>query len=163
MRTNSKNVHRILRYRSQHSNPSNTNGSEPIDPDETDLSYIDESVANSYKQKQKSLTDAELELAVQRYSEGASTYELAAQFGCHRSTISRALKKSGIEVTHEASKREALTKQVLQRYADFNRPVDIGKVLGINVSTVRKILHENNVHIRHSSEYSSKVKSRNNC
>lgn len=153
MRTNSKNVHRILRYRSQHSNPGNINGFEQIDPNETDLSFIGESVANSYKQQQKSLTDAELELAVQLYSKGASTYELAEQFGCHRSTISRALKKSGVEVTHEASKREALTEQVLQMYADFNRPVDIGKVLGINVSTVRKILHENNVHIRHSSEY----------
>lgn len=153
MRTNSKNVHRILRYRSQHSNPSNINGFEPIDPNETDLSFIDELVANSYKQQQKSLTDAELELTVQLYSKGASTYELAEQFGCHRSTISRALKKSGIKVTHEASKREALTEQVLKMYADFNRPVDIGKVLGINVSTVRKILHENNVHIRHSSEY----------
>lgn len=153
MRTNSKNVHRILRYRSQHSNSSNTNGSEPIDPDETDLSYIEESVVTSYKQQQKSLTDAELELVVQRYSEGASTYELAAQFGCHRSTISRALKKSGIEVTHEASKREALTEQVLQMYADYHKPVDIGKALGLNAATVRKILHENNVHIRHSSEY----------
>lgn len=153
MRTNSKNVHRILRYRSQHSNPGNINGFEQIDPNETDLSFIGESVANSYKQQQKSLTDAELELAVQLYSKGASTYDLAEQFGCHRSTISRALKKSGVEVTHEASKREALTEQVLQMYADFNRPVDIGKVLGINVSTVRKILHENNVHIRHSSEY----------
>ena len=79
--------------------------------------------------------------------------ELAAEFGCHRSTISRALKKSGIEVTHEASKREALTERVLEMYESYMRPVDIGKELGINVTTVRKILHENGVHIRSSSEY----------
>lgn len=153
MRTNSKNVPRVLRSRRQHAKASNINASEPIDPEVTDLSLASETVAYSYKQAQHPLTDAEIRKVVERYSAGASTYELAAEFGCHRSTISRALKKSGIEVSHEASKRQALTERVLKMYADFNRPVDIGKALGINVSTVRKILHENNVHIRHSSEY----------
>lgn len=52
--------------------------------------------------------------------------------------------------THEASKKTALTEQVLKMYGDYNRPVDIGKALGINCATVRKILHINNVYIRKS-------------
>ena len=73
--------------------------------------------------------------------------------GISYSKFMNGLKKSGIEVTHKASKREVLTERVLEMYESNMRPVDIGKELGINATTVRKILHENGVHIRSSSEY----------
>lgn len=91
---------------------------------------------------------------IELYSASSSTYELAAEFGCHRSTINRTLKKAGIVVSHKASKREGLVEHILELYAGFMRPVDIGKELGVSESTVRRILHENNVRIKHSSEYS---------
>ena len=132
---------------------SNTKALEPIYSEFADLSYAPDSVIKSYKQYQKSLSDEELELCIRLYSEGASVYALAEKFCCHRTTISRSLKKADVEVTHEASKKEALTEQVLKMYADYNRPVDTGKALGINCATVRKILHTNNVYIRKSWGY----------
>ena len=156
MRTRFNPTPRVLKYRRQHFGFGNTDnpGYKPeIDPDITDQSYDPGVKVNAYRQKQKRLSDSEIRQIAERYSAGASTYELAAVFGCHRSTISRALKKSGIEVTNEAAKRESLTEQVLQMYAEMRKPVDIGKALGINATTVRKILHENGVRIRSSSKY----------
>ncbi|MCI7413920.1 helix-turn-helix domain-containing protein [Hornefia butyriciproducens] len=146
----------ILKYRAKHDKSFYLGQSSEIDPDVTDISYDPDSKVNTYTQEQKRLSDDEIRQIAVKYSAGASTYELAAEFGCHRSTISRALKKSGIEVSHEASKREELTKRVLEMYADFIRPIDIGKELGINVTTVRKILHENCVRIKGSAEYPKK-------
>ena len=148
---------RVLKYRAKHDRFFHPGGSD-INPDVTDISYDPGSKVNAYTQDQKRLSDEEIRQIAEKYSAGASTYELAAEFGCHRSTISRALKKSGIEVTHEASKRQALTERVLEMYEGYMRPVDIGKELGINVTTVRKILHENGVHIRSSSEYKGRTR-----
>lgn len=159
LRTRFNPTPRVLKYRRQHygfGNNDNSGNKPEIDPDITDQSYDPDVKVNAYKQNQKRLSDSEIRQIAERYSAGASTYELAGAFGCHRSTISRTLKKSGIEVTHEAAKRESLTAQVLQMYADYHKPVDIGKALGINAATVRKILHENGVRIRSSSEYPKK-------
>lgn len=153
-----KNTQRILKYREKHYKSSKDKGCEDSsdsDSDDVDHSYDPASIVQHYRQEQKQLSDAEISLVVQRYSEGSSTYELAKEFGCHRSTISRVLKKSGIEVSHKATSRTALCEKILQLYADYMRPVDISKELGINVATVRKILHGNNVRIKHSSEYVS--------
>ena len=149
---------RILKYRAKHDKSFYLSKSSEVDPDVTDISYDPDSKVNAYTQEQKRLSDDEIRQIAEKYSSGSSTYELAAEFGCHRSTISRVLKKSGIEVSHKASKREALTKRVLDMYADYTKPVDIGKELGINVTTVRKILHENCVRIRGSAEYPKKEK-----
>ncbi len=144
---------RILKYRAKHDKSFHLGKPSEVDLDVTDISYDPNSKVNAYTQEQKRLSDDEIRQIAEKYSAGASTYELAAEFGCHRSTISRALKKSRIEVSHEASKREALTKRVLEMYEAYTRPIDIGKELGINVTTVRKILHENCVRIRGSAEY----------
>lgn len=153
LRTYSNFVPRILKQKRDYVNPFNIKDSELADSKLTDQSYAPSAVVKSYRQYQKSLSDEELELCIRLYSEGASVYNLAEKFGCHRTTISRSLKKAGIEVTHEASKKEALTDQVLKMYSDYNKPADIGKALGINCSTVRKILHANHIYVRKSWEY----------
>lgn len=147
---------RILKYRAKHDKSFYLGRFSEVDPDVTDISYNPDSKVNAYKQDQKRLSDDEIRQITEKYSAGASTYELATEFGCHRSTISRALKKSGVVVSHEAAKRETLAKRVLEMYDDYIRPVDIGKELGINVTTVRKILYENCVRVRSSAEYSKK-------
>ena len=100
---------RVLKYRAKH-DKSFLPGGFDIDPDVTDTSYAPDSKVNTYTQEQKRLSDDEIRQIAEKYSAGASTYELAEEFCCHRSTISRALKKFGIEVSHEAAKREALAK-----------------------------------------------------
>ncbi len=58
-----------------------------IDPSVTDLSYAPNSIVKNIKQQQKHLTKAETRTIVEKYKAGASTYELAQEFGCHRYTI----------------------------------------------------------------------------
>ena len=70
------------------------------------------------KEQHKQLTDEEIAIIVLRYKAVASTYDLAKEFNCHRSTISRNLKKQGIEVTTEKVKRTDLINQVISMYAD---------------------------------------------
>lgn len=87
--------------------------------------------ANAYniktkiKQQQKHLNPEEIEQIVQRYQNGESTYKLAKEFDCHRSTIANNLRKQGIEVSiekinlEEAIKLYELgwtTKQLAERY-----------------------------------------------
>ena len=100
----------------------------------SDRSYDPDSIVTFYRQHQRRLSDDEIRQVVSRYNEGASTYELADQFGCHRTTISRALKNSGIEVTNELVNRESLCKRVFESYADHISASDIGKELSIRQS-----------------------------
>ena len=141
---------RVAKYRRKHGeiDDSRYTDSEAI------VQYYDPDTAvKAYKQKQKRLSDAEIRQVVERYSAGANTYELADEFGCHRSTISRTLKKCGIKVTHNCADRNALVEKILELYDDFMKPEAIGKVVELHKSTVLKILHENGVQIRSSGEY----------
>lgn len=105
------------------------------------------------KEQHKYLTDDEISKIVLRYQSGASTYYLAKEFNCHRSTTIRNLKKQGFKVTTEKSKRADLIEKVISMYADWQKPKDIGAQLGIHASTVLRILKDNNFPIRKSYEY----------
>ena len=122
------------------------------------LTYERASSVNDYtitelKEQHKQLTEEEIAIIVLCYKAGASAYDLAIEFNCHRSTISRNLKKQGIEVTTEKVKRTGLINQVISMYANWEKPKDIGTKLGINAATVLKILKDNDVYIRKSYEY----------
>lgn len=121
-----------------------------IDPEMTDLSYNPDSVIKTITQKQKTRT------IIAKYQQGRSTYELAKEFGCHRATISRALKDNGIEVTNQCAKKTVLAEMIMQMYSEWYKPQEIGEALGVSADTVRRILHENNVYIRKSWEYPKK-------
>ena len=70
------------------------------------------------RQKQKVLSDIEIQTVCKRYRSGDSVYKLAKDFECHRSTISAVLKRNGVEVTHLASKKPELVKKVIELYAE---------------------------------------------
>ena len=122
-----------------------------IDPEITDLSYSSDSVIKNITQKQKTLSEAETRTIITK-----STYELAREFGCHRATISRALKDNGIEVTNQCAKKKVLAEMIMQMYSEWYKPQEIGEALGVSADTVRRILHDNNVYIRKSWEYPKK-------
>ena len=105
------------------------------------------------RQKQKNLSDIEIQTICKRYQSGDSVYKLAKDFDCHRSTISAVLKRNGIEVTHQASKKPELVKKVIELYSEMKTPREVGAIAGINEGTVRQILKENNIYIRKSWEY----------
>ena len=75
------------------------------------------------------------------------------EFGCHRRTISGALKRNGVEVSHQASKKPELDKRIIELYAEYKTPKKVGAIVGIGGDTVRKVLKENGIYIRKSWEY----------
>jgi lambda repressor-like predicted transcriptional regulator len=76
---------------------------------------------------------------VARYEAGATVYELAAEFGCHRTTVADRLKKAGIEMRlqsptpKEIESMENLVKSGLSLEA-------VGKQTGFCANTVRSCL-----------------------
>ena len=127
-----------------------------IDPSITDLSYDPNSIVKSITQQQKTLSELETRTICERYKNGASSYELAKEFDCHRRTISDALKRNGVEVSHQASKKPELVKRIIELYAEYKTPKEVGAIVGIGSDTVRKVLKENGIYIRKSWEYPNK-------
>lgn len=128
----------------------------PVDPSITDLSYEPNSIVKTITQQQKTLSELEIRTICERYKNGASSYELAREFGCHRRTISDALKRNGVEVSHRASKKPDLVKRIIELYAEYKTPKEVGALVGVGSDTVRKVLKENGIYIRKSWEYPKK-------
>ena len=126
------------------------------DPAVTDLFYDPNSIVKSIKQQQKHLSEEETRKIILEYQQGKSTYELAKEFGCHRYTISKALKDNGIEVSNQAAKKKVLAEMIMQMYSEWYKPQEIGEALGVSADTVRRILKQNDVYIRKSWEYPKK-------
>lgn len=133
------------------SNPDNT-----ADPDDAKYPYPKEKVIRSITQRQKRLSKLEIQTICERYQNGASIYKLAADFGCHRRTISDTLKRNGIEVSHRASTKPELVKRIIELYAEYKTPKEVGTLVGVGSDTVRKVLKENGIYIRKSWEYPKK-------
>ena len=133
------------------STPDNT-----TDPEDKKYPYTKEKVIRSIKQHQKRLTKLEIQTICERYQNGASIYKLAAEFDCHRRTISDTLRRNGIEVSHLASKKPELVKKIIELYAEMKTPKEVGAIVGVNGDTVRKVLKENGIYIRKSWEYPKK-------
>ena len=128
----------------------------PVDPSVTDLSYEPNSVVKTITQQQKALSELEIRTICERYKNGASSYELAREFGCHRRTISDTLKRNGVEVSHRASTKPELAKRIIELYAEYKTPKEVGIIVGIGSDTVRKVLKDNGIYIRKSWEYPKK-------
>lgn len=125
----------------------------PVDPSVTDLSYEPNSIVKTITQQQKTLSELEIRTICERYKNGTSSYELAREFGCHRRTISDALKRNGVEVSHRASTKPELVKRIIELYADYKTPKEIGAIVGVGSDTVRNVLKDNGIYIRKSWEY----------
>ena len=151
--TNSKNYRAVLDFRRRHAS---TSVKSEIDPAITDTSYNPDNIIKSIKQQQKTLSEEEIRTIIHKYERGTSTYKLAKEVGCHRATISKALKDNGIEVTNQCAKKKVLAEMIMQMYSEWYRPQEIGDALGVSADTVRRILYENNVYIRKSWEYPKK-------
>lgn len=84
---------------------------------------------------------------IARYEAGATLREVADEFGVHRMTVSRALKRAGAML-----RRAGLDEQGAQRaaelYAGGKTLVEVGAELGVAGSTVRRALLNAGVHLR---------------
>ena len=66
-------------------------------------------MARKIKQKQKRLDEDEINLLIEAYMGGWSTYTLAKQFGCHRTKVSDILKRHNITVSNKKGLRKLNT------------------------------------------------------
>jgi DNA invertase Pin-like site-specific DNA recombinase len=93
------------------------------------------------RQQQRRLTKAQLTEMAARYEEGATVYELAAEFGCHRTTVAERLKKAGISMRGQSPTPEVIDSMV-RLYASGLSLLEVGKQFGFSANTVRKCLQE---------------------
>lgn len=101
------------------------------------------------KQRQARLSDARVQEMVAGYLSGSSVYELAAQFGCHRKTVSSLLKSAGIALRLASMTAD----QIMEAAALYESGLSLAKTgarLGFNANTVRLRLIEHGIRMRDS-------------
>ena len=74
-------------------------------------------------------------------------YELAAEFGCNRSTVAARLKKAGIVMRLQSPRAEVIESMV-SLYESGLSFQEAGTQLGYSVSTVRNYLRAGGVRVR---------------
>ena len=101
------------------------------------------------KQQQRYLSDEELEDVIQKYLSGISTYDLAKEYKCHRSTIRDNLKRCGVKVSNHVEGRKYQPKDVIRLYAEEMKTVaEIAKIYGVCDATIYKCLKRNNINTK---------------
>lgn len=106
-------------------------------------------VAKRRKQRQIRLTDEEKQKLVDAYIAGATTYQLAAQFGCHRNTVGNLLKSRGIALRC-VSMSESQIDQAVILYESGLSLARVGDELGFDDATIRLRLIERGIRMRDS-------------
>ena len=95
----------------------------------------------------KWLNETELARLTKRYGSGATVYELATEFGVHRTTISQHLKAAGVQMRLQAMTAEQV-KTATTLYATGLSLADVGGHLGVHASTVYLTLRQYGVAMR---------------
>jgi len=86
-----------------------------------------------------------------RYREGATVYELAAEYGCHRATVAERLKKAGISMRGQSPALEVIDSMV-SLYKNGLSFQEVGGQVGFCANTVRKCLRERQIQARERHE-----------
>ena len=105
----------------------------------------DGQVVTELKQRQKFLSEKEIQEVIIRYQEGVSANKLAEIYGCHKCTIRSVLRRNGIAVSHSvADKKLLVEKMVLLRNQGYAMK-EIAKMVGLNYDTVLRYFREHGV------------------
>ncbi len=107
-------------------------------------------------QQQKRLSDTERLEVIKEYLSGKTVLELAKKFGCHKVTISRALKAAGIQPDNRIAQKKLNANEVISMYAEFHTTAEIAERYGVNPNAIIKCLRDNNVPIRSRWDYPRK-------
>lgn len=104
----------------------------------------------------KWLNDTEMARLVAHYRAGASVYELAVEFGVHRTIISQRLKGAGVQM-----RRQPLTTDQVETaaalYATGMSLAEVGSQLGVHASTVHQALRLRGTLMRKPWEHPTRV------
>lgn len=101
------------------------------------------------RQRQKRLAPAQVAEMAARYAEGATVYELAAEFGVERTTVASRLKKAGVRMRRQSPTPEQVDEMV-RRYEAGLSMAKVGECTGFNARTVLNHLRESGVQVRAS-------------
>ena len=131
----------------------------PVTPIDTSISNnreinkYGETEVKKYRQKQKKLSDHEIKEIVERYKKGETIYELGKAYGCHRNTISRNLKKSGVIVSLKKEGKIFQAEDVIRLYAAGYKSKEIAKMYNVNELSIRRCLNNHGVKMRTRWDY----------
>lgn len=109
--------------------------------------------ANKYKcsrpkrQHQKQFDKDEVSQLVAHYQAGATVYELADQFDCHRTTVSDHLKSRGVKMRLTALTEEQV-QEAVRLYESGHSLKSVGQQVGANAETVRSHMRKRGVCVR---------------
>ena len=95
-------------------------------------------------QRQRRLTEARVIEMVARYEEGATVYELAAEFSCHRTTVSARLRKAGVSLRLQSPSSKDIDSMVILCKSGLS-PSEVGEKLGFCANTVRSSIKERDI------------------
>ena len=96
---------------------------------------------------QPRLSDEKVRQIVTAYETGKTVYELAAEYGCHRVTISAVLKRRGV-ILRRTSPTAAQIDEMIRLYESGLSLARVGERFGMNASTVLAQLRKNDVRTR---------------
>ncbi len=99
------------------------------------------------RQQQRRLTDTQVVEMARRYEAGATVYELAVAFSCHRTTVSARLKKMGVSLRLQSPSSNAINSMVHLYKSGLSAP-EIGEQLGRCANTVLNALQKAGVTVR---------------
>jgi len=83
------------------------------------------------RQHQKTLTAEEIEQIIARYQWGATMMELARQYGCHRTTVTKKLVDTGVEI-REKTPTEKQMEEMERLYTSGLSLVRVGEQVGFS-------------------------------
>ena len=87
------------------------------------------------RQRQRRPVEAQVAEMATKYEAGATVYELAAEFGCHRTTVAERLKKAGVAIRLR-SPAPGVVDEMARLYGSGLSMVSVGAQVGYCASTV---------------------------
>ncbi len=118
-------------------------------PSDLEATNFDYGRTGPMRQRQRRLTEPQVEQLAVRYNEGATVYELAEEFGIRRATVSERLKKAGVTMRCQPPGSELINSMV-GLYASGLSLAEVGDRVGTSPGTVRRYLRIHGVQMRDS-------------
>lgn len=103
-------------------------------------------------QQQKILSSEEISELVTAYKSGLTVYQLAKQFDCHRTTISRHLQAQGVEMRNRPM-TESQIDEAVKLYESGLSCAKVGEIIGVDNKTIHRRLREREVKMRGTHDW----------
>jgi len=124
-----------------------------ISPTDRHVNEHGEILVGKMRQEQKRLNEEEIKLLIDGYKEGKSTYALALQFGCHRSTVSNILKRYGIAVSKCKAQKKLNAADVAAMYENMHTSAEIAERYKVNPQAIIHCLRNQGIKTRGRWDY----------